>query len=82
MGGCVVIARKRPSWLRSEPVDSGDGGMFAALGLAFLAFLVLFGVTAAVNQWVGAGAAEPTFEMGVIVIVAATLVRIVRGGRR
>jgi hypothetical protein len=81
MGGCVVIARNRPH-ARPEPIDAGDGGVFAAIGLSFFAFLVMLGVAAAVGRWFGAGASELTFELGVAVILIGTLGRIVRGGRR
>jgi hypothetical protein len=81
MGGCVVIARNRPR-SRPEPSDAGDGGLFATIGLAFLAFLVLLGVVVVVGHWYGAGAGQLAGALGVAVIVIAAVRRSLRGGRR
>lgn len=81
MGGCVVIARNRPR-SRPEPIDAGDGGLFATIGLAFLAFVVLLGVVAAVGHWAGPGAGQLAGALGLAAIVITAVRRSLRGGRR
>jgi uncharacterized iron-regulated membrane protein len=79
MGGCVVITRNRP---RSERVDSGDGGVFAAIGLVVVAYAVLLGAAAVVGHWFGVGAAQLTMTLGAALMLMAAIGRALLRGRR